>query len=306
MDRILRSFLGEVPLSVIYRALRTRRILVNGNSAEGGYRIVEGDILSFDPVLGAQPFSAPPGTPEPARALESKALDALGDLLLLATADLLFLNKPWGMLVHGPDSLEVLVRAALSERSEASLSFSPGPLHRLDRNTSGLVTFPRSAAGARAFTALLRARRLEKRYLALVEGELDVEEEWTDKLERDCQSQISAVGDTGREARSLALPLAVRGGYSLILVELQTGLTHQIRAQAASHLHPLAGDAKYGGKPFKDGYILHALSLRFPEPPFPDLPERIVAPLPPSALSRLGRIFGAELIEKSIETTNKV
>jgi 23S rRNA pseudouridine955/2504/2580 synthase len=299
LDKVLRSFLGELPLSAVYRAMRTKRVLVNGAPAQADYRVLAGDVLAFDPRL--LPSAARESSPK--SSYPSGGLATLGDLLLLATADLLFLNKPRGMLVHGDDSLEERVRASLAERSGASLSFSPGPLHRLDRNSSGLVVFPRSSAGARSFTALLRERRIVKLYLALVEGRQENDELWADRIERDTALRTSSVSETGESARSRARPLATSVDYSLVLVELQTGLTHQIRVQAASRAHPLAGDRKYGGHPFPGGYILHALALRFPTPPFADVPAAIVAPLPPSANSRLNMLFGADFMGKVLESS---
>jgi 23S rRNA-/tRNA-specific pseudouridylate synthase len=91
---------------------------------------------------------------------------------------------------------------------------------------------------------------------------------------------------------------------TLALVELGTGLTHQIRVQASSRGMPLAGDAKYGGSRFRGGYFLHALRLEFPEPPFPDLPGRVLAPLPPGAAERLGSLFGREALEAAMAGVN--
>ena len=299
LDRVLRVILGAVPLSAVYSALRRGRILVNGSPSEAAYRVREGDRLSVDPRL--MPGEAGPREPR-GRPAASRAAGAgeLSSLIVLETEDLLFINKPRGLLVHGEGSLEERVRAYLAERSGESLSFVPGPLHRLDRNTTGLVAFPRSSAGARAFSAILRERKVEKRYLALLDGRLEAAEAWEDRLARDSERRVSAAGELGGRASSDARPLAIAGGYSLVLVEIHTGLTHQIRAQAAARAMPLAGDSKYGGSPLAGGYILHALELRFPEPPFPDLPERVVAPLPPSALERLGGIFGAAALKEAL------
>jgi 23S rRNA pseudouridine955/2504/2580 synthase len=301
LDKVLRAFLGDVPLSALYRAMRRGRILVNGSHADASYRVASGDLLSFEPGLVSAGLSDRPmwtESPPP-----EDGLSLLGDLLVLATTDLLFLNKPRGMLSHGDGSLEAIVRAALSDTRRASLSFSPGPLHRLDRNTSGLIAFPRSAEGARSFTAIVRERRIAKYYLALVEGHLEEAETWEDRIERDYSQRRSSTGQYGREASSVARPLAFAHDRSLILVQLQTGLTHQIRVQAASRGHPLAGDTKYGGGSFSGGYILHAFALRFAEPPFPDLPAQVEAPLPPSARNRLDSIFGARSLEKFLESS---
>jgi 23S rRNA-/tRNA-specific pseudouridylate synthase len=149
---------------------------------------------------------------------------------------------------------------------------------------------------------MLRERRLAKRYLALVDGEASAPGEWRDKIARDGQTMTSAVSAEGAEAYADMLPLVESGGRSLILVELHSGLTHQIRVQAASRGLPLSGDAKYGGSPFVGGYILHSLSIQFPAPPFPDLPSLVTAPLPEGARRRLEAQFGTEALRSAMES----
>lgn len=291
LDRVARRLLKDLPLTAIYGALRRGRILVNGAKAAPDYRLAAGDRIGLDPRLARSAES-------PAPSQEDENLDSLGGLLLLATRDLLFINKPAGELVHGAGSIEERVREALRGPAAQSLSFSPGPLHRLDRNTSGLVVYPRSARGARVFSELVRGRAIRKRYLALLEGRLEAPEAWHDNLRRDSVRRLSSVvaAPEGRRALSRALPLLWRRGATLALVEIETGLTHQIRVQAASRAHPLVGDAKYGGSHSPEGYLLHALSLEFSSPPLPDLPEFVVAPLPETARARLARLFpGADL-----------
>jgi 23S rRNA pseudouridine955/2504/2580 synthase len=292
LDRVLRSLLGDLPLSAIYSALRKGRIRVNGSKSSPERQVAEGDRIFLHASLGsgaaaAQKLELPDSESE---------LDSIADILILATRDLLFINKPRGELSQGAAAMEGRIREALARRSASSLSFVPGPLHRLDRNTTGIMTFPRSAEGGRAFTSLIRRRALVKRYIALVDGSATASEEWRDRIARDDDTMKSRVAASGDEAFATMRPLLAFKGKSLILVELHTGLTHQIRVQASSRGLPLSGDAKYGGSPFPGGYILHALSLEFPEPPFPDVPRFVTAPLPSSALERLGERFGLDAL----------
>jgi 23S rRNA pseudouridine955/2504/2580 synthase len=292
LDKVLRVLLADRPLSAIYAALRKGFIRVNGSRSGPERRVSEGDRIYIDASLGFEVKVRAAG-------IDSMGgeLDALADILVLATRDLIFVNKPRGELSQGPEAIERRIRQALARRSASSLSFVPGPLHRLDRNTTGLLAFPRSAEGARAFTALVRERKLRKLYLALVDGEVAGPGEWRDRMARNEASLTSRVAPDGDEALAYMRPLASRGGHSLLLVELRTGLTHQIRVQASSRGIPLSGDSKYGGSTFPGGYILHALSLEFPEPPFADLPRVVTAAPPPSALDRLGRLFGAAALD---------
>lgn len=296
LDKVLRSFLAELSLSEIYAALRKGRIRVNGTKATPDLRLAEGDKLFVHSSLCAAKRIARSEAPN-----DEDELSSLEDILILATKDILFLNKPLGELSQdaegGVSLLSARVRSALAGRSAASLSFFPGPLHRLDRNTSGVLAFSRSAAGARAFTSLVRERRIEKRYLALVDGEVREAAQWHDRILRDEGTRKSRIDVSGDEAWASMRPLVAAAGRSLLLIELHTGLTHQIRVQASSRRMPLSGDSKYGGSPDRGaprstGYILHALSLGFPEPPFPDVPSTVAAPLPEASRARLVSLFG--------------
>jgi 23S rRNA pseudouridine955/2504/2580 synthase len=214
------------------------------------------------------------------------------------------MNKPAGLAVHGPGPacLDALVRSYLRDKLPLSLSFRPGPLHRLDQVSSGIIVFSTSLAGARTFSALMRERRLRKTYLALMDGPIEKEEVWEEALFRDTANRktLAITGeppDRAKPARTRVFPLAIRPAYSLAALEIETGRTHQIRSQAAFHGHPLAGDRKYGGSFQRGGLFLHALSLGFPSEGLP--PElknlrgqTINAPLPESFLRRIREIFG--------------
>ncbi len=293
LDKVLRAILSENPLSEIYAALRKGRIKLNGVKASPETRVAAGDriLVAGFPGLGSS---------EPAPSAAREDLASLADMLILATEHLIFIDKPRGLLSQGSDALEGRIRQALAGRTAASLSFVPGPLHRLDRNTTGVLAFPRSAEGARAFTSMMRERRIIKRYLALIDGDAAGPEAWRDRIVRDSAAMTSSVSPEGDEAFAEMRPLLRGSGRSLVLVVLHSGLTHQIRVQASSRGLPLSGDAKYGGSPLPGGYILHALSLEFPEPPFPDLPGLVTAPLPGPARARLASIFGPEALVEAL------
>jgi len=200
---------------------------------------------------------------------------------------LLVLNKPAGVPVHGPGGLDIIVQKYLYKKIPASLSFRPGPLHRLDQPTSGILVFSTSLAGAHYFTALTREGRLVKGYLALVEGLLTKEEVWEDRLVRDSQRHktLAANGAVdGKAALTRVRPLASAAGLTLVRAVIGTGRTHQIRAQAALHGHPLAGDRKYGGGFQPEGFLLHAHTLT-------GLPVDLCAPPPPAFCRRVEELF---------------
>jgi 23S rRNA pseudouridine955/2504/2580 synthase len=304
LDRVLRKALPGLPLSLIHRYLREGRILVDGRPRRGDFRLDEGQAI---------------GIPEDAKGEEPAEIGArhlLGRLdVIWENKDLLALNKEAGMEVHGrhcrgAESLDTLVQVYLSGAVSPSLSFKPGPLHRLDKPTSGIVVFSVSLEGAQGFSRLLREGRIHKQYLAIVEGHIAGPGLWEDLLARDREIRKTFTAKEGKPARTRYSPLA-RGtyqgqGFTLLSLEPETGRTHQIRVQAASHGHPLAGDTKYGGKPLpamprprggKDvpSFLLHAWKLEIAtddaEGSNP-LPPALEAPLPDYFAGYVKEIFG--------------
>jgi len=272
LDRILRKALPDHPLPLIHRLLRQGQVLVNGKPARAQDRVDCGVSIRI-PSLKTAPKAAP-------------CLRLPSPEILWQGSGLLAVNKPPGLAVHGPGSLDEMVRSFLAEKLSPSLSFKPGPLHRLDKPSSGIVVFPTNIEGARLFSSLMRERRVRKTYLALVEGNVKKEEIWEDELVRDTEKKKTFVSPQHSAASKTAvtkiMPLASEGGYSLVMAEIATGRTHQIRAQAASHGHPLAGDTKYGGG--KGGFFLHAWKLEF-------LENLIEAPLPETFRRKITTLF---------------
>ena len=322
LDRVLRKYLPDVPLSRIYRALRSREIAVNGKRARADTRVFEGDVLEIAETLHSarirrteEPDGAGVGasTDQPhdgrkpaaaTRRAKRESPPALAGRIVFESRDLIVVNKMRGELTHGPDSLETIVREYLAGRGAGGVSFRPGPVHRLDRNTSGLVIFAASLAGAHRAGEALRTGRLEKRYLALVEGRLRAAR-WEDRLERDESSRTTGAaggggaggrggsggGAGGRVAVSVVEPVVADRDATLAVIRIETGRTHQIRAQAALHGHPLAGDRKYGGHG-RSAYLLHAASLTAPAESDIGF-EHLEAPLPAAFAERIERVFGA-------------
>ncbi len=290
LDRVARVLLGAVPLSAVFRGLRTGDIRLNGRRARNDARLVPGDEIRVAGRFAESVRAASEGA--------GRSVEAPTELppVLARTRDLVFVSKPRGMLSHGPGGLDELAAALVGPLPEASLAFRPAPLHRLDRNTTGVVAISASIAGARAFSAALRGGRIVKRYLALVEGRMEAREDWSTVLSRDRASRTTYAaelsGRPGKAASSFAEALATAGGLTLARVTIGTGFTHQIRAHAALAGHPLAGDVKYGGRPLPGGYILHAWSLELPADMSCEAPASVLCPLPPEVLLRLERVLG--------------
>lgn len=320
LDRILRRALPDIPLSALHRFLRKGLVLVNGSPAKGSDLVSVGslievpeDKLKHDPSVNHQ---------------KNTGLRQFPLQILWEGRGLLILNKPAGLAVHGSegirqDSLNRRVQAYLGGKLPPSLSFKPGPLHRLDKPTSGIVVFGTSLEAARWFSGLLSRGKIRKRYLAILEGELKSEEVWEDILVRDRAARKTTAaaaapnapdapngGGDGRRAFTRVVPLVCAKKHTLARLEIETGRTHQIRAQASFHGYPLAGDRKYGGfgKGAPSGsFFLHAAELELPQPPEekPDLkglPSFISAPLPELFSQTARDLFGTDIDRVTIES----
>lgn len=314
LDRILRKAMPDSPLSFIHRLLRQGQVLVDGKKARPFDRVPQGALLTVpgDASLCTLKPPLPASNNVQTSIASSPPLE-----ILWQGSGLLAVCKPAGLEVHGPNSLDTQVRHYLASKiggahlggGECSLSFRPGPLHRLDKPTSGAIVFSTSLAGAQFFSKLLQEGKVRKTYLAIVEGRLEKEEIWQDKIARDTAAKKTIVAKDlqsepdGKMAITRVMPLAFsigaeKNNYSLVMAEIRTGKTHQIRAQAAAHNHPLAGDVKYGGH--SDGtpsgkgrlggnFFLHAWKLEIEQG------VKITAPLPQAFLKKTQMLFGTFL-----------
>jgi 23S rRNA pseudouridine1911/1915/1917 synthase len=177
-------------------------------------------------------------------------LDALDIAILTEDDDILAVAKPAGLVVHPayrhPDGTLTDAVFAYADRAGTP---RPWLLHRLDRETSGVVLFARTETARRALVRQFQQRQMVKRYLAIIVGHLASSSGEIDApLCRDPNDRRRVVvSPAGKPARTRFQALATRDDYSLILAEPLTGRTHQIRAHFACQGTPLAGDAVYGG-----------------------------------------------------------
>ncbi len=292
LDRVVRRFLPDMSLSALYKLLRKGLIRVDGKKTAPDSRVTAGSELGIAAgILTVVPQKSAAADPVAAAGPAAVTVFSPPEILF-ETADLLFVNKSAGIPVHGKGGLDGMI--AQSASSLASLSFRTGPLHRLDRDTTGIIAFSRSLDGARWFSQVLSDRGFEKYYLGIVEGTPETaaggSTEWTDSCE-DGKSMITVVR-----------PLSNAGGLALVLFRIVTGRKHQIRIQCSLRGHPLAGDGRYGGKGPESTFYLHAWQLLFPaERPAgrpAGLPERLIAPLPERFESKLRAVFPADVLAR--------
>lgn len=276
VDKFVRKYLNEAPLSFIYHLFRKKDVKVNGHWVKQDYILTSGEILTL--YVSDEQLSSFIKTKE------IKKSD-LKYPIVYEDDNILIINKPRGLLVHGDKSEKRLtltneVLNYLYFKGEydpkSSNGFIPAPAHRLDRNTSGLVVFGKNLPSLQLLEQLFKEKNeIIKTYQALVVGTINQPLEIDKPLLKDSTSGLVKVGkikDGALPAFSKVTPIKQYNGYTLVNVVIFTGRTHQIRVHLASVSHPIVGDGKYGdfqiNREFKNEFgfenqFLHAYSLEF-------------------------------------------
>lgn len=273
IDNFLAGYLKNVPKSHIYRILRKGEVRVNKGRIKQTYRLKDGDTVRLPPLHTA--LQLKPGSKVGNNiGHHGQKLLTLNDNIVHQDKDLLVINKPSGLAVHGGSG----IRLGLIEQLRALHPRQPylELVHRLDRDTSGCLMIAKKSSVLREIQQLLREGRIDKRYLLLVQGH------WPRRLQevdvplkkntlRSGERHVQVNSD-GKAARTLFKVLQYFVGATLLEARLLTGRTHQIRVHATHAGHPLAGDEKYGDNDFNreirayglKRLFLHAYALKIP------------------------------------------
>ena len=295
IDNFLTTQLKGAPRSLIYRLLRTGQVRINGKRAKPESRLEGGDQVRIPPVRLDQPGDA--------RTPPAGLLAKLEAAIVFEDARLLALNKPSGLASHGGSGIDFgAIESLRALRPNQKLEL----VHRLDRDTSGLLVIAKKRAALVELQALLRedgGSGMNKRYLTLLSGRLPdgvitVDAPLHIGLRQGGERHVQ-VNPQGKPSISHFQVLERRGGHSYCQVRIETGRTHQIRAHARHIGHPVAGDDKYGDEALNRRLreqtglrrlFLHAASLEFTLDAGAT-PYLLNAPLAPDlgqALDRLG------------------
>jgi 23S rRNA pseudouridine1911/1915/1917 synthase len=287
LDVFLTARLSDYSRSRVQELIRQGHVLVNGRAAKASRPLEPGDQVrvALMPLLPVRPEA------------EVLPLD-----IVYEDAALVVVNKPAGLVVHpAPGHARgTLVNALLAhapELASAEMDQRPGIVHRLDKDTSGLIVIARTPLALACLQRQFSARQVEKFYQALVEGLPAVD---TGEIEapigrnpRDRQ-RMAIVARGGREARTRFWVEHRYRRRALLRVQILTGRTHQIRVHLAAIHHPVAGDVVYGYKqePPPPRLCLHAAELRFRHP-LSGEPLAFTAPLPQDMREFLARLEAA-------------
>ncbi len=287
LDNFLMRHLKGVPKTHVYRIIRSGEVRVNKGRASADQRIEAGDLIRIPPVRISAQVQAKEDAPAPAREFE----------VLMEDEALIAIDKPAGVAVHGGSGVSFGVIEQLRRARPASLNLEL--VHRLDRETSGVLLIAKKRSALKHLQDQFRDRETGKTYLALVLGLWPSNKKVIDAPlfkytvangEGEGERRVKVVGKddpNGQRAITLVRVARTVGPYTLLEVTIKTGRTHQIRVHLASQGHPIAGDDKYGDfeqnkqlqKLGLKRMFLHAWQLKF-QHPVSARPVTVKSPLP--------------------------
>ncbi len=298
LDNFLMRQLKGVPKTHVYRIIRSGEVRVNSGRASADRRLLPGDVVRLPPVRTSQRASDKvQAMQEQARRSVVHPASALQFSILREEDGWLAVDKPSGTAVHGGSGVSFgLIEQLRMARPQARLLEL---VHRLDKETSGILLVAKKRSALKHLQDQFRARETGKTYLAMVIGE------WPERLKvldtplrksllPDGERRVSTVPRDHPDAMaavSLVKRVAVGKHFSLLEVTIKTGRTHQIRVHLAAQGMPIAGDDKYGDFELNKALrragnlvplqrmFLHAWRLQFSDP-VTGAPVQLVAPLP--------------------------
>lgn len=269
IDNFLRTQLKGVPKTLIYRILRKGEVRVNKGRIKPEYKLQAGDVVRVPPLRLAERDE-----PEP---LAQGLLERLEAAIVYEDKALIVLNKPAGIAVHGGSGLNYGVIEAFRQLRPDAKDLEL--VHRLDRDTSGLLMIAKKRSMLRHLHEALRGDGVDKRYMALVRGHWATAKKQVNaplqKSNLRSGERMVEVDGEGKEALTLFRVLRRFGDFAtLVEAKPVTGRTHQIRVHAKHAGHSIAGDSKYGDGEFTreirelggKRLFLHAYELHVPLP----------------------------------------
>lgn len=262
IDRYLSDVLEDLSRNQVQKMIKDKKVFVNGQNIKANYRLVEGDEISYDRPSFEIDLSP-----------SHEALD-----ILFEDDDLMIVNKPAGLIVHPAQSTqdsETLVHRLLAyapdQLSDVGGPLRPGIVHRLDKDTSGLLIIAKNNESHEKLVEMFKNREVLREYYVLVEGYFNHQHAHVDApIGRDPHNRqkMKVTHINAKEARTDFYLVEAYEDLSLLRARLDTGRTHQIRLHSLFMKLPVLGDEMYGSGVLEEleGQGLHAYHLAFKHP----------------------------------------
>lgn len=248
IDKFMRKWMKDVPLSAIYKNIRKGGVKVNGKKVKEQYFLAEGDVLETRDISTLEK-----------KEVKDTFQKVSTDIKITFEDENIILVEKWpGVLVHadkpkGEPTLTDHVLSYLHEKGdytpEKEITFTPAPCNRLDRNTSGVVIYGKNYEALKLLNEMIRERSIEKYYVSVVKGKIrdGVYEAY---ISKDQDNNISQVYDAPKKnTKKIAMSvktIQTCGTFSFVELDLLTGRSHQLRAHLSHLGNPIIGDTKYG------------------------------------------------------------
>lgn len=293
IDNYLLTKLKGVPKSMIYRIIRKGEVRVNKGRIKPEYKLQDADIVRVPPVRVSEK------TDRPGPSAKLTKVSQLEDRILFEDKSIIVLNKPAGIAVHGGSGVDFGVIEAM--RSLRTTQKFLELVHRLDKDTSGVLLIAKKRSALRHLHDQLRFKKMQKDYQALVKGIWQARDKVINapllKLTLKSGERIVRVNQEGKECETRFKIIQRYQGATLVQASPVTGRTHQIRVHCQCAGHPIACDDKYSEQKFDDSMkahglnrlFLHAAQLRFTHPGTEEVMV-VKAPLDPVLTQTLDKL----------------
>ncbi len=320
LDKVVKSILKNTPSANVFSAIRKKLIKLNGAKSEISAHLNENDTISIAEFLIEQDRNLSGEEPAKSAQTESRQ-NTFSDSsihfdIVFKNKHIMFINKPAGINVQPSQTSKESIAQSVKDEwqkygDKSSLSFTPAPLHRLDKYTSGLLAISQDLNGARWFSKAIQDHTVQKTYAGIVCGSITECSTWKNSIDTHTQSSSKdslqymhdnrstnsqnryhtvIAGNSDENIAITHVTPVTHGSYSgitlsLVLFAIETGRKHQIRAQSAIHGHPLFQDKIYGGLEVPSNsrnchFFLHALKISTPKSNPLEIPEILTAPFP--------------------------
>lgn len=262
LDKVISMLDNNISRTMIQKMLLDNKILVNGQSKKPSYKVEENDEISIEEIKLQNVNLKPEDIP-----IE----------ILYEDKDIIVVNKPKGLVVHpgngNPDGtlVNAIMNICKDSLSGIGGEIRPGIVHRLDKDTSGVLIVAKNDIAHINISNQIKNREVNKIYIALVRGRINENEATIDMpIGRSLKDRKKmSVSKNGKQAITHFIVLKRYKNYTLLKIKIDTGRTHQIRVHMAQIGHPVVGDMVYsnGNNPFGvEGQMLHSKSIEFKHP----------------------------------------